>query len=230
MNKMFIGLLLLLGFIIYINKNNKKEYFNDKIYPDNSLINHDYSSIDHEDSSMKNNLLIDHENSLLKDKMENVKYEDEPTYVDKRFLLEQEIGIDLASYHSNKWINHIDENGEPVYFTTEQITGTPSIIVENKIKPTWEFNKPKISNVDGYIEPIDGKTIREVYDNSILDFKKLIPKKEMIENNNHSKGASSLSYYTPDKWTYNNEKLENGGSNNGLFANDPATLGSVSIF
>jgi hypothetical protein len=234
MNKIFIGLLLLLGFIILINKSSRsKENFNQGNFNQGNLNQGNFNQGNlNQGNSLNNQLLIDHDNYEIKDKTETIKYDYENglTNADKRFLLEQEMGMDLTTYHNNKWINHIDENGEPVYLTSEQVTGEPSIIIENKIKNTWDFNKPKISNPDGYIEPNQGKTIREVYDNSILDYKKLVVEKEMIENKNYSKGASSLSYYTPDKWSYNNEKMENGGSNNGLFANDPATTGSVAIF
>ena len=218
MPNMFFGILLLILIIILININNKNK--------------NETEPFNKETNNITNSLLIDHNNTNLKDKPENVKYDYENGITDheKQFLIEQEFGMNLATINYNKWINHIDENGNPVYLTTEQITGQPTIIVENKTRNTWEFNKPKISNPDGHIEINQGRKIRDIYDNSILDYKKLTPKKEMVENINYSNGASSLSFYTPDKWTYKDEKLENGGSSNGIFANDPSTTGSVAIF
>ena len=111
------------------------------------------------------------------DLTENVKfnYENE---LDKRFLLEQDNSVNLATRYPNTWIQSIDENGEPVYANREMITGKPDVIVEEKVRYNWEFNKPKVDNLDGHVNPDDvGKTIREVYDNSFVDYKKLIPTK-----------------------------------------------------
>jgi hypothetical protein len=209
MNKLFIGLLILLAFLVYINKNNKTtENFNmDKILYDDPLI---------------------------KDKQESIKfnYEQGLNNNDEIFLEEQTKGMNLATRYYNHHIKYIDNTpeggGKPVYNTIE-----PELdIVENKIRNTWDFNKPKVNNLDGYVDnDYSGKTIREVFDNSFIDYKKLIPKKDLIQTINHSDGASSLTYYTPDKWTYNGEKLENGGEIvDGLYASDPCTTGSVAIF
>jgi hypothetical protein len=105
MNKIFIGLLLLLGFIILINKSSRsKENFNQGNLNQGNL-NQDNLN---QDNSLNNQLLIDHDNYEIKDKTETIKYnyENGLTNADKRFLLEQEMGMDLTTYHNNKWINH----------------------------------------------------------------------------------------------------------------------------
>lgn len=169
---------------------------------------------------------------------ENVKFNYEVGLedVDKRFLLEQDRSVNLATRYPNTWIQSIDETtGEPVYASREIVTGKPDIIVEEKVRNSWEFNKPKITNLDGYVKPEDvGKTIREIYDNSFVDYKKLIPQKNLINdkpNTNFSYGASNLTYINPDSWVYQNEKSENGGEiTDGLYAADPMTLGTVATF
>lgn len=168
------------------------------------------------------------------DPQENVKfnYENE---LDKRFLLEQDNSVNLATRYPNTWIQSIDENGEPVYANREMVTGKPDIIVEEKVRNNWEFNKPKVNNLDGHVNPEDvGKTIREIYDNSFVDYKKLIPAKPLINNKpntNFNYGASNLTFINPDYWVYQNEKSENGGQiDDGLYASDPLTSGSVASF
>ena len=93
--------------------------------------------------------------------------------------------------------------------------------------------------MDGIADPDDfidgrGRTLKEVYDNSFVDYKKLIPKEKIINgepNTNFMQAASSLYYLTPDTWVYENEKAENGGqSSDGIFASDPSTLGTEAMF
>ena len=168
------------------------------------------------------------------DPQENIKfnYENES---DKRFLLEQDNSVNLATRYPNTWIQSIDENGDPVYANREMVTGKPDIIVEEKVRNSWEFNKPKVNNLDGHVNPEDvGKTIREIYDNSFVDYKKLIPAKPLINNKpntNFNYGASNLTFINPDYWVYQNEKSENGGQiEDGLYASDPLTVGTVASF
>jgi hypothetical protein len=222
MNRLFIGLLLLLAFIVYINKNKN-----------NNNIGQLYNNISPNDNVIENFNMdkILYDDPLLKDKAKDIKfdYENTPTKTEEGFIVEQEKGMNLATRYFNHYIKYIDENNEPVYNIDEKQNN----IVENKIQNTWEFNKSKVSNIDGYISDDNNlnKTVREVYDNSFVDYKKLVPKKDLVKNINKLSGASSLTFYKPDKWTYNNEKLENGGEIvNGLFASDPSTNGSVAIF
>lgn len=134
----------------------------------------------------------------------------------------------LKTWYSNTWIDSIDENGNPVYKSRD----------DNVNIKTNTLTDPLVENLGGVIDPNDfkgatGKTIREVYDNSIVDYKKTIPRKVLIDNEpntNYQEGGSGLSYITPDTWVYEDEKPENGGEIlKGLYAVDPNTLGPASI-
>jgi hypothetical protein len=89
--------------------------------------------------------------------------------------------------------------------------------------------------MSGVLKPEDnqGKTIKEVYDNSMVDYKKLGPKKNMVSDENSDvvmPGGSNLKYFTTDTWTYENENPENGGLiYNNLYADDPMS-NTVSVF
>ena len=66
------------------------------------------------------------------------------------------------------------------------------------------------------------------YDKSLIDYKKLAPKKNMAEiepDSNVVNAASNLSFYSSDTWVYENEKPENGGIlYDGISASDPSSL------
>ena len=69
----------------------------------------------------------------------------------------------------------------------------------------------------------DNKTIKEIYDDSILDYKKNIPKKK-LNNNNIIQCGSNLNILSPNDWNYDNESSLNGGEIiNGLYGYDPLT-------
>ena len=75
------------------------------------------------------------------------------------------------------------------------------------------------------------KTIAQIFDESITDFKKLTPLKECQTGDFVIQGASNLSTFNPDEFVYDDEKPENGGSiNNGLYAADMTTSNSNAIF
>jgi hypothetical protein len=158
--------------------------------------------------------------------------------IDKKFLREQEIGSQLSTWYPNTWIERIDENGEPVYNSRENVTGVREDFIESKARFTYEFNSPRSVQMDGVADPDDfkdgkGRTLKEIYDNSFVDYKKLVPKKRMVQIDpdqlNTQAAGSNLSYITPDTWVYDQEKPENGGVfDNGLMADDPLASGSIS--
>lgn len=158
--------------------------------------------------------------------------------IDKKFLKEQEFGSQLSTWYPNTWIERIDENGEPVYNSRENITGVREDFIESKARFTYEFNSPRTVQMDGVVDPDDfkdgrGRTLKEIYDNSFVDYKKLVPKKRMVQVDpdqlNTQAAGSNLSYITPDTWVYDQEKPENGGKfDNGLMADDPLASGSIS--
>jgi hypothetical protein len=157
--------------------------------------------------------------------------------IDQQFQNEQLYGVQLSTWYPNTWIEKIDENGNPVYNSREKVTGVKETFIESKARFSYEFNSPRSFNMDGVADPThfhdgNGRTLQEIYDNSFVDFKKMVPKKtviktdeEMITNN----AGSNLSFVSPDNWVYENEKPENGGTfNNGLMADDPYASSSIS--
>jgi hypothetical protein len=124
----------------------------------------------------------------------------------------------IYSWYPNTWIEKIDDKGEPIYNSRNDQFDTSSI--------------PK-TKININIEDPQGKTIKEIYDNSIINYKSITPTKNMITDetlDNIMPGGSNLQYYTADTWTYENEKQENGGLiYDNVYAND--TLSDfVSIF
>jgi hypothetical protein len=179
---------------------------------------------------------IKYDQPILSNKVE-FDYEMRP--IEKQFIKEQHNGASVTPHYPNRWIESFDVDNNPVYNSREQVTGTIETFIEPKARFTYEFNKEKTINMDGIADPDDfidgrGKTLKEVYDNSFVDFKKLIPKEKIINgepNTNFMQAASSLYYLTPDTWVYENERTENGGqSSDGIFASDPSTLGTEAMF
>ena len=68
---------------------------------------------------------------------------------------------------------------------------------------------------DRVVEPVDNdglpRSIAQIFEESITDFKKLTPMKQGIEGDFIVQGASNLSAFNPDYISYNDEKPENGG-------------------
>jgi hypothetical protein len=165
---------------------------------------------------------------------------DKPREIDTQFQKEQDYGAGLKTWYPNTWIERIDENGQPVYGSREQETGNVENFIESKARFSYEFNSPRSVQMDGIADPDDfidgkGRTLKEVYDNSFVDFKKLVPKKEIVGDSSvqtySQSGASNLTFISPDTWIYENEKSENGGQiSKGLYASDPLTMDSVAIF
>jgi hypothetical protein len=150
----------------------------------------------------------------------------------KQYLIDQEFGVNQKTWYPNTWIQKI-VNDKPVYKCRDNIEP----FVEAKARFTYEFNRPKFSNMDGIADPDDfidgqGRTLKEVYDNSFVNFKKLIPNKTLKDTeDNYIECASNLKTYNTDTWIYENEKLENGGHiANNLYAMDPSNIETFSIF
>lgn len=158
--------------------------------------------------------------------------------IDKQFLKEQATGSQLSTWYPNTWIERIDENGEPVYNSRENITGVKEDFIESKARFSYEFNSPRSVQMDGIADPHDfkdgkGRTLKEIYDNSFVDYKKMVTKKQMIESKadqlNTQEAGSNLSFISPDTWFYDQEKPENGGKfESGLMADDPFASTSIS--
>jgi hypothetical protein len=156
--------------------------------------------------------------------------------IEKEFIKEQKNGAYLNTWYPNTWIDHIDENGNPVYDSREHVTGkADTFINEPKSSFSYDFNNVKTGNMSGVLKPEDfkGKTIKEVYDNSMVDYKKLGPQKTRLTDETTDTvmpGGSNLTYFTSDTWTYKDENPENGGLiYDNVYGDDPMS-NTVSVF
>jgi hypothetical protein len=172
--------------------------------------------------------------------------------VEDQFLIEQDHAMNLTTYCPNTWIEYIDSSGNPHYNSRQKLTGIPDNIVDfqaklgnqelspyqgkviqQKTQQGYDFNKYKLLHTDGSAKDLDGKTLKEIYDSSFVDYKKLQKNKKMNTDENMKKAncASFLTTFKPDDWTYENEKAENGGEIvDGLYAVDYSTLGNQALF
>jgi hypothetical protein len=157
--------------------------------------------------------------------------------VDKKYLKEQEEGIVMNTINPNIWLESNIDN-KPVYKSLNKSKDesiAPFDYIENKTRNSHKFNESRIKNIGGVMnENTVGKSIQEIYDNSLMDYKKLVPNKNntIVDNTNNVRDAASeLAYITSDMWLYDNEKQENGGEIvNGLFAFDNSANNSVAIY
>ena len=190
------------------------EHFNmDKIYFKDRHIMNDYG-----------------EDKLIETNKIKFDYSERP--VDKKFQEQQEKGMNTKTWYPNTWIEKIDEKGKPVMNSREKVTGEKTELVGSNVRNTPEFNQMRPSKIDRVVDPADaGKSIKDIYDNSFIDYKKTIPTKEkenIEEYNNTMKGASGLSFLSKDNWVYKDERPENGGiMEGGLYAADMSSFGSV---
>lgn len=82
------------------------------------------------------------------------------------------------------------------------------------------------------IDTNTNKPIREIFDSSITDFKKLSPNENGIDGDTVVSGGFNSGNFNPDFRTYDNEKPENGGifTDNNLYAYDPLIQTDNAIF
>jgi len=218
MNELFniiliIIVLIVAYHIIHYNKNNNLKNNIEKL----TDINQQYNNI-----IVPNNVI-----TLEK----NIKFNYDIRPIDNEFIKEQKQGVNLNTWYPNTWIEKIDENGNPIYGSRES---SDPFLIKQKTNSSYDFNNMKTENIDSVLKKEDvGKTIKEVYDNSIIDYKKLEPKKNMIGDENSDiimPGGSNLTFFNSDTWTYENEKPENGGIiYDGIYANDELS-NSVSVY
>jgi hypothetical protein len=185
------------------------------------------------DSNIEPNIEPNIEQKLFEQSPKKVKFNYEQNIPN-----EQAFNVQLSTWYPNTWIERIDENGEPVYNSRENVTKVKEEFIESKARFTYEFNSPRSVQMNGISDPTNfkdhqGKTIKEIYDNSVVDYKKIVPKKTMIQTDtthlNTQSAGSNLSSIIPDNWVYDEEKPENGGQfENGLMGYDPFASSSIS--
>ena len=213
-NIILIIIVLIVAYhIIHYNKNNNLKNNIEKL----TDINQQYNNI-----IVPNNVI---------EKEKNIKFNYDIRPIDKEFMKEQIQGVNLNTWYPNTWIEKIDENGNPIYGSRES---SDPFLIKQKTNSSYDFNNMKTENVDSILKKEDvGKTIKEVYDNSIIDYKKLEPKQNMIGDENSDiimPGSSNLTFFNSDTWTYENEKPENGGIlYDSIYANDELS-NNVSVY
>ena len=155
----------------------------------------------------------------------------------KKFNKEQVVKENPTIYFNYETVSP-EEPKEPIKdrYQKEIISGT-------FINPQYTNNdfsdQRAIYNNDMYAKPIHinrtldsvdknelPKTIAQIFDDSITDFKKLTPTKDFKTGDFIIEGASNLSTFNPDEFVYDNEKPENGG----VFGKDDKYKGNLNIY
>jgi len=153
----------------------------------------------------------------------------------KNFNYEQDNAMMLATWYPNTYIEKIDENGEPVYNSRDNKFHVPSMELTLTRDGTRNaFNEIDPINMDGIADNNYGMSLKDLYDKSVPNYKK-IEKPMILDKSNDiiKTGASNLSSYSPEDWSYKNEKELNGGLvGDNLYASDDNNdlLNSVATF
>ena len=154
-----------------------------------------------------------------------------------QFQKEQDEGVNTTIKYPNRFIVKLDENEEPIWSDYKNLTGNPDNFIDNRILFGDNLYGSHIKNMDGKLNPKDanmdntGMTLKKIYDNHILDFKDLIPKKEMAYDDNKHSAASNLQYMDDDDWKYKNERGMNGGViYNNIYAADPTLHNTPALY
>lgn len=105
------------------------------------------------------------------------------------------------------------------------------VIHDNRLyeKPIHKFRTLEVTGKDEL-----PKKIFDIFNESITDFKSLVPLKKGIMGDFVTEGGSNQSAYTPDFMNYENEKPENGGMipnlYGGIYGNDPMLQSGAAVF
>jgi hypothetical protein len=107
----------------------------------------------------------------------------------------------------NKQFQKEQETGAFIYpnYPNQSI---PNEIIQPTTGSSYDFNKLKTENLDGQLT--NEISIKDVYDNSLVDYKKLIPAKTK-QLSTIKEAASDLKFHSDNMWEYDNDKPENGG-------------------
>ena len=214
------------------NSNNNSNNSNNNTNNNNSSNNNLNNS---NNSNSSNNVSNDSENftsvQVVDIKPETIKYNYAQRPIDIQFMEEQKRGVNLNTWYPNTWIERIDEDGIAHYNSRDNVTGKRSTenFIEEKARFSYDFVDPKTYNMSGVVDPSElvdnrGKTLKEVYENSFVDYKKMVPNQEAIE-------MDVAEQEIPDNWVYKNERIENGGEIvSGLYASDPYFISNIASF
>ena len=154
----------------------------------------------------------------------------------EKFNYEQDNAMVLASWVPNTFIEKIDENGNPIYSNRDNKLNNPPTmnLTLTRDNTNNSFNEINPVNMDGIAENNYGMSLKELYDKSIPNYKKLERPMEINKTNDIIQtNASNLSSYVPEFWSYKNEKELNGGMiGDNLYPSDNSNdlLNSVATF
>jgi hypothetical protein len=232
-----ILIIIILVIIYYCIRNNKNDISNnpqnDILYnPQNDIVDNYLNNIPINSSNNTPNNNTQNIEKFIDLNTEYINFDYNTRPIEKEFIKEQEFGAFLNTWYPNTWIDHIDKNGNPVY--NKVIKKEKNIIDVPKSSFSYDFNNTKTTNISSALKPEDkGKTIKEIYDNSMVNYKNLEPKKIQISDETSDvimQGGSNLSYFAADTWTYEDEHSINGGLiYNDVYGDDPMS-NTVSVF
>ena len=156
------------------------------------------------DENFSEQQLIIEGNPTIHFDYESVPIEPEKEHIEDRYQKELKSGAFVYPQYSNE------------KFTDQRV------IYNNDM-----YAKPIHINrtLDGMDENDLPKTIAQIFDESITDFKKLIPNKQSQTGDFVIQGASNLSTFNRDDFVYDDEKPENGG----MFSKDDSYKGNLSV-
>ena len=97
-----------------------------------------------------------------------INIKDQPVITNAEQLKLLETNMVLNSWVPNTWIDSFDTNGKPIYKSRDDKT----ITMNSKIR--FDYNN---------IENTNNKTIKEIYDNKVVNLKNLIPITETVQDN-----------------------------------------------
>ena len=126
-----------------------------------------------------------------------------------------------------------EEPNEPIQDRYQKELNSGSIVNPQYTNNTFSDQRA-IYNNDMYAKQIHNdrtvdsinKTIAQVFDDSITDFKKLTPTKDYKTGDYLIQGGSNLSTFNIDDFVYDDEKPENGG----VFGKDDKYNGNLKIY
>jgi len=195
------------------NNMSKKENINDI----------DFEEYIEDYKNIKSTIPSSHDSLNLDFNYEDVPKNDKPFDLETKFYKELNNGAHfMPEYFPPK-------DYEDLEFYKKEINDQ-TVIYDNRLyeKPIHRYRQLENNDEDA------PKKISEIFDQSIIDFKSLVPLKKGKMGDVASSGGFDLHSYTPDFVSYEDEKPENGGMlpnlYNGVFGFDPLIEKDSAIF
>tara|TARA_B100001248_G_C27385014_1_gene459155 strand:- start:652 stop:1302 length:651 start_codon:yes stop_codon:yes gene_type:complete len=197
-----IGIILFLVYKYSIKSKQKKEFKNKEIYQQ-PYINHDYYVHPELKSILKVNKGVNHNKRVTFDLQQN------------------EIIVD-----NNKVVNPFNNNTNNSSFINENIDinsdQTTQLCQKKNVDLNQSFSE-KLNDIKNCSKIKNNTSLKDIYDDLVVDYKKSEIKKDLIPViNTRQNAAFNLSSYNNSHWNYKDENKLNGGMlDDNLYANDP---------